>query len=155
MPYFERKPWSAPQQPSSEPAQETAELDMVNMAQAILMAEADNPHMIEGPFRARHAAQLGSATYLVLQIENSDGDTPLNLDLSATDLRAKSGEMLPASAIEISPSQVSLSAGQSKPVKISLDVPASAKPALYSGRIKATGAEPTDFIVEFEVLSTN
>lgn len=152
MPYFERKPYGIAQAEAAmaqaQPRQVPAE-PMSDVASRVLKSETSGQPTVYGPFRCAKICTSGSQESITLSL-SADGD-PLKLQFRPEELRMPEGAAISSSQIAVFPDHVNLQDGDTTDVKVTLMPPPEAVPGLYSGRIKAEGAEPAIFRVEFEV----
>jgi hypothetical protein len=87
---------------------------------------------------------------MVLDLSLEEGAPPLRVSLSASDLIAD-GARMPSQSIEIAPSTLTVPAGASAEVTVTILTPPDARPGLYAGTLSVTGDEHFSAPFEAEV----
>jgi hypothetical protein len=147
LPYFIRRPYaetSALRQPES-PADE---VDLLDLAKNVLSVETGRA--VEGQFRLRGRLQPGDSGTMVLELALDEGTTSVTISLTASDL-AGPGLPIPAESVQICPSTLTLFAGASAEVTVTVLAPPDARPGLYAGILSATGDETFAIGIQAEV----
>jgi hypothetical protein len=144
VPYFVRQPYAqlhAPHQ--KEPRSD--EIDVLELAKDVLALEsAESP---ERRFRIRDPLRPGGQGAMVLNLAPEKGAPTLTISLTASDLIG-AGSRIASESVRISPSILTLPAGASAEVTVTVLAPPDARPGLYAGTVSATGDEA--FSVPFQ-----
>jgi hypothetical protein len=119
------------------------ETDVLELAKDVL-ASADGA---ERPFRIRDPLRPGGQGAMVLNLASEKGTPPLAVSLTASDLVGGSSRIA-SDSIRISPSTLTVPAGASADVTVTVLAPPDARPGLYAGTLSATGDET--FSVPFQ-----
>jgi hypothetical protein len=145
VPYFVRQPYAQLHaRRQKEPRSD--EIDVLELAKDVLALES-----AEGPerrFRIRDPLRPGGQGAMVLNLAPEKGAPPLTIRLTAGDLIG-AGSRIASESVRISPSTLTLPAGASAEVTVTVLAPPDARPGLYTGTVSATGDEA--FSVPFQV----
>jgi hypothetical protein len=120
------------------------ETDVLELAKDVL-ASADGA---ERPFRIRDPLRPGGQGAMVLNLASEKGTPPLAVSLTASDLVGGSSRIA-SDSIRISPSTLTVPAGASAEVTVTVLAPTHVRPGLYAGTVSATGDE--SFAIPFQV----
>ncbi|RBP09034.1 hypothetical protein DFR50_1233 [Roseiarcus fermentans] len=142
MPYFVRQPYASAE--ARQPAgARPEERDVLDIARDVLAsASASKPR-----FRIRAPLRPGEKGEMVLEL-TAEGGSPLKVSVSAGDLVGRRAR-IPAEATAVVPSSLTVPAGGSADVKITVAPPPGAAPGLYAGTLTVTGDDA--FSAPFEV----
>ena len=153
MPYFERKLWQDTVDPLTDAGTKRArpEVNIAELAQSILNADAGSKHALDGPFRCRKPVRPGDRGVIVLSVSADGKGGPLSLELAAGDLRSRERHIIPSNLVHTEPTHLTIAPGGNGNFEVHVLVPKETKPGLYSGRVIGEGAEPISFVVEYEV----
>ena len=145
VPYFIRQPYAQMgAQHQSKPRFD--ETDVLELAKDVL-ASADGE---ERRFRIRDPLRPGGQGAMVLSLAAEKGTPPLAVSLTASDLVGGSSRIA-SDSIRISPSTVTVPAGASADVTVTVLAPPDARPGLYAGTVSVTGDETFSVPIQAEV----
>jgi hypothetical protein len=120
------------------------ETDVLELAKDVL-ASGDGA---ERPFRIRDPLRPGGQGAMVLSLASEKRTPTLAVKLTASDLVGGSSRIA-SDSIGISPSTLTIPAGASEEVTVTVLAPPDVPPGLYAGTISATGDE--SFAISFQV----
>lgn len=144
MPYFVRQPYARAEAPqTTDPG--PGERDVLDIAREVLASASMRP-----PFRIREPLRPGGAGEMVLELTAEDGAGPLRVSLAASDL-VGNGRRIPSNAIRVVPSSLTVPAGGSADVTVTVTTPPGASPGLYAGTLSMTGDDTFSTPFEAEV----
>jgi hypothetical protein len=144
MPYFVRQPYARPEAPPA--AARPEDRDVLEIAREVLASAGR-----AGPrFRFREPLRPGGAGEMVLELTAEDGAGPLSVSLAASDLVGANAR-IPSDAIRVVPSSLTVPAGASADVRVTVAAPPGATPGLYAGTLSMTGDETFSAPFEAEV----
>jgi hypothetical protein len=144
VPYFVRKPFAQAEAPQrTQPPYE--ERDVLALAQEVLASDRAGPR-----FRVRDPLRPGQKGAIVLDLTLEEGAPPLRVSLSVNDLVADRAR-IPSRSIEIVPSTLTVPAGASAEVTVTILTPLDTRPGFYTGTISVTGDDNFSVPVEAEV----
>jgi hypothetical protein len=142
VPYFVRKPFAQAEAPQvTQPRYE--ERDILALAQEVLAWD----NRAEPRFRIRDPLRPGQRGVMVLDLTLKKCAPPLRVSLSVSDLVADSAR-IPSHSIEINPSTLTVPAGASAEVTVTILTPLDTRPGLYTGTISVTGDDNFSVPVE-------
>ncbi len=145
MPYFIRQPYAEIEAPRRvEPRFD--DTDILQLAKDVL-ASTDGA---DRRFRIRDPIRPGGQGAMVLNLAAEEGASPLAISLAATDL-AGGGARIASDSIRISPSRLTIPAGGSADVTVTVLTPPNAPPGVYDGAISLTGDESDTIPFQVEV----
>jgi hypothetical protein len=123
-------------------------IDVLELAKDVLALELGGS--AEHRFRIRDPLRPGGHGAMVLSLAPERGAPPLTISLTAGDLVAGCSRIA-SDSIRISPSTLTVVAGDSADVTVTVLVPADARPGLYGGTLAATGDEAFSVLFQAEV----
>jgi hypothetical protein len=122
---------------------------LVTIQAGVSSEDLDGPRSV--PILRLHNAQQGLASDLTMSIVNS-GEAPTGvLAPSTTDLIGATGAALAADRVGFDPAELVIAPGGQDRVKITVRVPADARPGLYSGLLQVMGMEGLRAVLVVEV----
>ena|SRR6266850_6117001 len=147
LPYFIRRLYAETNAPH-ETESRTDEVDLLDLAKDVLTLET--ARAAEGQFRLRDPLKPGDRGAMVLELQLDEGTPSVTIGLTASSLVGP-GLRIPAESVQICPSALTLFAGASAEVTVTVLAPPDAPPGLYAGILSATGDETFTIGIQAEV----
>jgi hypothetical protein len=142
MPYFVRKPYAEAEAPQRRQARDE-QRDVLALAQEVLTSAV----RAEPRLRIRDPLRPGEKGEMVLELTAEKGAAPLRVSVSASELVGDRSR-ISSDSIHVVPSTLTVPAGASADVKVTVLAPLGAAPGLYAGTLSVTGDD--NFSAPFE-----